>query len=287
MIRYLAAKALPLTGMKSVMKTIVLSIPLIALATGPKRSRIMTSEKPMIYVAECAVAPVIDGRADDACWDNAQWQPIDQVWIPWGGHIDPADYSGRFKMTWSSETNRIYFLVEITDDVLVNGYVYPMPQYHNWDVLEIFIDENASGGDHTLNQNAFAYHITAGNTQDEFQAMDLGPDWAAMNYSDHLECRIEKDSRSRYIWEIGLIVYNDRFRPGRRDNPVVQLKAGKTSGLSLAYCDNDNPAEEPKTRDNFIGSVPVPQANYNDHWRNADWFGRITLTTEKEMKADE
>jgi hypothetical protein len=233
--------------------------------------------KETINVPECAAPPVIDGRENDACWEKAAWHPIDQVWIPWGGKMDPADYGGRYKLAWSSVTDRLYFLVEITDDVLVDGYVYPMPQYHNWDVLEIFFDENASGGDHTLNQNAFAYHITAGNSQVGYQAMDLGPDWEVMNYSSHLECVIGKPGQQRYVWEIGLIVYNDKFRPGRRDNPTVQLEAGKECGLSLAYCDNDDPTEQPKTRDNFIGSVWVPQANYNDHWQNADWFGRIRL----------
>lgn len=237
-----------------------------------------SSGKTMIFAVECAAVPVIDGRGDDPCWRDASWHPINQVWIPWGGTIDPADFSGRYKVTWSATTDRIYFLVEITDDVLVDGYVYPLPQYHNWDVLEIFLDEDASGGDHTLNQNAFAYHITAGNAKDEFQAMDLGPGWQVMNYSDHLECRIEKQSPGRYLWEIGMIVYNDRYRPGHNDNAAVPLEEGKVCGLSLAYCDNDDPDEEPKTRDNFIGSVWVPKANFNDHWRNADWFGRITLT---------
>ena len=232
----------------------------------------------MLRASECKTVPVIDGRADDACWSERDWHPIDQVWIPWGGTLDPADFSGRFKITWSSATDRIYFLVEIRDDVLVDGYKYPMPQYHNWDVLEIFFDQDGSGGDHTLNQNAFAYHITAGNEEDEFQAIDLGADWKALNYSHHLDCRIEKDDQGRYIWEIAMIVYNEKYIPGRPDNPVVQLAAGKVCGLSLAYCDNDNPEEEPKSRDNFIGSVWVPKANYNDHWKNADWFGRLTLT---------
>jgi hypothetical protein len=118
-----------------------------------------------VKARECATPPVINGKADDVCWTNATWQAIDQVWIPWGASMDPGDFTGRYKVTWSSETDRIYFLVEIVDDVLVDGYKYPQNGYYNWDVVEIFFDEDASGGDHANNQNAFAYHITAGNEE--------------------------------------------------------------------------------------------------------------------------
>jgi hypothetical protein len=53
---------------------------------------------------------------------------------------------------------------------------------------------------------------------------------------------------------------------------------GKVMGLTLAYCDNDKPDVNPKTRDKFFGSVWVPAAAYNDHWMNADYFGIVKLT---------
>jgi hypothetical protein len=229
-----------------------------------------------VLAKEALTPPIIDGKADDACWADATWQAIDQVWITWGEKMDAADFTGQYKVCWSSETDRLYFLVEVVDDVLVDGYKYPMDGYYNWDVVEIFFDEDASGGDHRLDQNAFAYHITAGNDEVEFEAMDLAANWAAVNYSDHLDCQIEFVD-GKYIWEISMIVYNENYNPNKTDNPTEQLVAGKVSGLSIAYCDNDDPNEEPKSRDNFIGSVAVPQANYNDHWMNADWFGKLKL----------
>ena len=36
-----------------------------------------------------------------------------------------SDYFGRFKLSWSAPENLLYFLVEITDDAFVDGYVYP------------------------------------------------------------------------------------------------------------------------------------------------------------------
>ncbi len=229
-----------------------------------------------VQARECLSPPIIDGRADDDCWAKAKWQAIDQVWIPYGDVLDAADFTGRYKVSWSSETDRIYFLVEVTDDVLVKGYKYPAGGYYNWDVVEIFFDEDASGGDHKLNQNAFAYHITAGNDEAGYEVMDLAAGWQTMNYTDHLDCVIEENN-GVYTWEIAMIVYNEDYDPGRQSNPTEELYAGKISGLSIAYCDNDDPDEEPKTRDNFIGSVEVPAENFNDHWINADWFGTLKL----------
>ncbi|MBN2000583.1 T9SS type A sorting domain-containing protein [candidate division KSB1 bacterium] len=235
-----------------------------------------TVQDDTVKAPECTTVPVIDGKADDACWSTAKWQAIDQAWITWGEAMDPADFTGRYKVMWSSETDRIYFLVEVIDDVLVKGYKYPMDGYYNWDVVEIFFDEDASGGDHTLNQNAFAYHITAGNDEDDFEAMDLTANYRAMNYSDHFNGKIEY-AGGVYTWELAMLVYNEDYDPDKTDNPTEQLEIGKLSGLSIAYCDNDNPNENPKTRDNFIGSVEVPRANYNDHWMNADFFGKVLL----------
>jgi hypothetical protein len=228
-----------------------------------------------VKALECMSVPVINGKADDACWQAAKWQAIDQVWIPWGQILDPADYSGRYKVAWSSETDRMYFLVEVIDDVLVKGYKYPQGGYYNYDVVEIFFDEDASGGDHQQNQNAFAYHMTAGNDQDGYQVMDTSEN-AVMNYSDHFDCKIVY-ADGVYTWEFGMIVYNEDYDPQSSDNPSEELTIGKISGLTIAYCDNDDPKENPKTRDNMIGSVPVPKDHNNDSWINADWFGKVEL----------
>jgi hypothetical protein len=44
-------------------------------------------------------------------------------------------------------------------------------------------------------------------------------------------------------------------------------------GFSLAYCDND----ETTTRENFIGSVYLPQSKANDSYITADIFGTLLL----------
>jgi len=252
------------------------SLLLFWIAYSPALPLSTTAQDDTVKAPSCTAPPIIDGSGADACWSEPAWQAIDQVWIPWGGRLEPADYSGRYKVTWSPETGKLYFLVDIIDDVLVKGYTYPASGCHNYDVVEIFIDEDRSGGDHTHNNNAFAYHVSAGNSQRDYEVIDLQQGWDPYDFSSHLAVVIESDG-PRYTWEMALTVYNDRYRAGAADNPVVELSAGKIMGLSLAYCDNDDPDEEPKTRDNFIGSVPVPSSKYNDHWQDASDFGVLRL----------
>ncbi len=229
-----------------------------------------------IEAPECTTPPTIDGVMDDDCWKDAQWQEIDQVWINYGETLEATDFSGRFKVTWSSETDELYFVFEIVDDVLVKGYTFPDKRWACWDVVELFIDEDNSGGDHTHTNNAFAYHITAGNDNKDFEIIDLQEGWDPVDFSNHAQVAISSDNNT-YIWEIALTVYNDQYDMNKPDNPTVELEVGKTMGLSAAYCDNDGLTEEPKTRDNFIGSVEVTEEANNDHWQNASEFGTLKL----------
>ena len=252
----------------------LISVVSISSASAPRPGT--SAQDDTVKAFECGAPPVIDGSDGDGCWDEATWQSIDQVWIPWGGSLDADDFLGRYKVTWSSATDKLYFLVDITDDVLVKGYVFPAGGWPDYDVVEIFIDEDRSGGDHTHDNNAFAYHVTAGNSSRPYEVVDLQQGWNPVDFTDHIDVVIRRDG-SRSLWEIALTVYDDSYDPKAASNAVVELSAGKISGLSLAYCDNDDPDENPKTRDNFIGSVAVPSSKYNDHWQNASDFGVLML----------
>ena len=84
----------------------------------------ITVQDDTVKVIEISELPLIDGIGDDNCWNDCKWQYIDQVWIEYGQTLDSADFSGRYKIAWSPSTNLLYFLVEIVDDVFVDGYVY-------------------------------------------------------------------------------------------------------------------------------------------------------------------
>ena len=227
--------------------------------------------------------PVIDADSSDLCWQDAKWQPINYFWINYGVPIAPSDFTGRFKVLWNKTTNLLYFLVEITDDVFVKGYTFANNNgsYPNYDVVELFIDEDRSGGTHTFDNNAFAYHITGGNSSLSYTAVDIwGSTWATnkVDYSNHFTEYVRVFDGEHYYWEFSLMVLKNSFTPTlNTTDHKATLSAGKKMGLTLAYCDNDSQSENPLTRDNFIASKYVPQANYNDSYMNASLFGSLIL----------
>lgn len=244
--------------------------------------------------------PVIDGAYDDGCWQTVSWQTIDQVWIPYGGSVPTSDYEGQYKVVWSSAENLLYFVVEVFDDVGVDGFVNGVTAGEwNYDITEVFIDEDRSGGDHIFDQggtnaeNAFSYHIYADFPEDGQVNINCfvgdigGSGGARMNYVTHFpEFALRKEG-NQYVREFSLKVYNDTYVNSDPEASRVQLAAGKIMGLSLAVCDNDDPEEQPKERDNFFGSVWVSAARYNSHWENADDYGAVMLVSGSTSVADE
>jgi len=278
---------------------IFMCLVLCALITGGLYANVQTvAVQDDTIKAPDVAAPVVDAIGNDACWQDVPWQSIDQVWIQYGVPVDPDDYSGRFKVVWSSQTNLLYFLVEVIDDVSVGGFRrgQTADNYH-YDLLEVFIDEDCSGGLHVFDgtpqgglgtnaENAFSYHIYA-DFPEEGEVNNLcdvgdtdgtrwGNNWSPQ-YADHFPEFAIRKAGTLVTREFSLIVYNDTFEVDNKENSRVILTAGKVMGLSLAVCDNDGIDEEPKTRDNFFGSVWVEAAHYNDHWMNADDYGRIKL----------
>lgn len=251
-----------------------------------------------VKVMQAELVPTVDGQMNDLAWDRASWQSIDQVWIPYGAVVDSADYYGHYKVLWSPETNLLYFLVEIYDDVWVDGFEFTTSnESYNYDIVEVFIDEDKSGGLHvfdgtasggwgTNSENAFSYHISLnfpeeGIAASEFIVLDFdGTSWAdnfAIDYANHFPEFALRKNGDKYCWEFSLAVYNDAYDHNNPEASRVELVENDIVGLSIAYCDNDNPNELPKERDNFFGSVAVEEENYNDHWMNSDDYGTLML----------
>jgi len=291
----------------------IISISLLISTTASPDTSQVTAQDDTVKAGHVTLPPIIDGADDDVCWQNAKWQAIDQVWIPYGGHVTNDDYSGHYKVAWSSAENVLYFLVEITDDVFVNGYVYNSNPgvgggYPDYDIVEVFIDENKSGGLHVFDgtgntaiqwgknaENAFSYHITVnapneGQVTTECVVCDIaGKSWSNYwipNFATHFPQFAMRKDGNRYSWEFSLAVYNDTYDHNNPEASRAQLRVGKIMGLSLAYCENDDPNENPKKRDNFFGSVWVPEAAFNDHWMNADGFGTVMLVSSSPVKID-
>lgn len=210
-----------------------------------------------------AAAPVIDGVADDAAWERAQWQELKYRWL--GDEYTEEDFSGRYKVVWTAE--RLYVLAEIRDDILFDAHRDPLVQYWDDDCLEIFIDEDFSGGEHQYNHNAFAYHLSLDN-----RAIDIGTDRKPRDYSHHVESRW-RQTADGIVWEVSIRIYGDDYVDGADDNRAVQLDTGKQMGLMLAWCDNDGS----ELRENFIGSEHVPSGPKDRGWIDAGLFGSLLL----------
>lgn len=208
----------------------------------------------------------IDGQATEECWENAKWNAIDQVWIPWGTTMKEGDFQGRFKVSWDKEY--LYVLVEVVDDMLSDDHSNPLDSWWEDDCLEVFVDENRSMGDHTLNCNAFAYHVSL-----SFDAVDLNSSSKGVNYKDNIEVDMDTIADKTYLWEFAIKNYSASFDKNNPEASRVFLEANKKMGFTIAYCDND----ETTGRENFIGSVPMIQSQYNDMYKNADHFGFMIL----------
>jgi hypothetical protein len=277
------------------------------------------SRNDTLHIYKSNVIPVVDGLAADAAWEVMNWNGIDQIWMPYNNEAsnlgqesglelweNGEDFTGKFKVVWSEETNLMYFLVEVTDDIFTGGYVYnENPNagggYPNYDIVEVFIDEDRSGGLHVFDgtgstgtnwgtnaENAFSYHLATnapeeGEIQTQFHALDIaGTNWGYPNqkiadYASHFpEFALRKEG-NKYVWEFSMKVHHDNYNHSNQEASVVTLETGKVMGLSLAYCDNDDPNESPLKRDHFFGSVEVPLSAHNDHWKQADWFGVAKL----------
>lgn len=208
-------------------------------------------------------APTIDGVADEAIWKRARWQGITHRWL--GPEYSATDFQGRFKVVWTTE--RIYVLVELVDDILFDSHRDPLVQYWDDDCLEIFLDEDYSGGDHQYNHNAFAYHVSLDN-----QAIDIGTDKLPHSYSQHVQSRWQQRG-DKVVWELAIDIYTDAYVDGSTKNTPVKLSKGKVMGLMIAWCDNDGS----ELRENFIGSESAPGENKDRGWIDAGLFGSLVL----------
>jgi hypothetical protein len=207
--------------------------------------------------------PTIDGVADESSWEQASWHNLTHRWL--GPEYSAEDFQGRYKVVWSEK--KLFILAEFTDDILLDMHRDPLVQYWDDDCLEIFLDEDFSGGDHQYNHNAFAYHMSLDN-----RAIDIGTDKRPHDYSHHVESRW-KQQGNKVVWELAIDIYTDAYQDGADGNSPITLSAGKVIGLMVAYCDNDGS----ELRENFIGSEWAPGQKKDRGWIDAGLFGSLVL----------
>jgi len=228
---------------------------------------------PAINALEAKLTPepiMIDGNANEIIWQQSQWNELKYLMA---GRMpdDKEDFSGRFKVSWDNQ--KLYLLVEIIDDALIDSHPDPKEKYWDDDCLEVFIDEDASGGNHLNSYNAFAYHIALdGNVADFGDQKDNG----VVLLNDHVKSTWRRSDLAPYTitWEVAIDIYPDSFSTAR-PGPTIVLTENKVMGFMLAYCDNDGSEE----REHFIGSHDVEPRNgdRNLGYIDASAFGKLTL----------
>lgn len=214
------------------------------------------------------VPPVIDGLDNEAQWSKADWLPIADVIV--GGEISKDDFSGQYRLLW--DENYLYLQARIQDDVLFDQHIDPVDRYWDDDALEVFIDEDGSGGDHLYSHNAFAYHISLDN-----QVADLAPNEKPALFNQHVNSSWQRSSEEPFfiIWELAIAIYPDTFKHQGDGIAPVKLTDGKVLGFMLAYCDNDGSP----SREHFIGSKDIEAVNgdKNRGYLDASVFDKLTL----------
>jgi hypothetical protein len=246
------------------------------------------ADAPITYTAPfVAHAPIIDGDGDDAQWNSAAWRDIRYLIVgkPLSGD---RDFVGRYKVVWTA--HHLYLMAEIDDDLLIDSHPDPLDRYWEDDTLEIFVDEDNSGGPHQFSNNAFAYHIALDN-----QAVDIAPFSSeaerragkpnVRTYPQHVQSRWKRSERSPHtiVWEVRLTLYPDSeasdISTTRAPAGPVALTAGKVIGFMVSYCDSDGPGG----RDHFLSDIDVPAVNgdKNRGYIDANVFGTLRLEKTK------
>ena len=218
--------------------------------------------KQLIKVKHSEIAPTLDGVANEAIWQNTPWQALDQTWL--GNAPTKEDFTGKYKLTWTEDA--LYLLAEIQDDKLIDIYKDPLTTWWDDDCLEVFIDEDNSGGEHQFNHNAFAYHIAL-----DGNVVDMSTKKEGKLYNSHVKSKVVTKGNTS-IWEVKISLFNDAYNDDGNNIPL-KLYTNKNVGFALAYCDNDTS----KTRENFIGSVKVEGDDKNRGWIDAGIFGTLLL----------
>jgi len=243
------------------------------------------------YFAE--IPPVIDGNGDDPAWEKSKWQDIKYAWMYQppkslsgtlssdGAVSKTADFSGRFKVVWTAD--RLYILAEIIDDIIYCPVTAPDQSPEKNDCLELFIDENASGGVRNSDggNNFFTYHLN-------FDGVNAA-DWIGTRIelrNSHVNYKINKAGAPLYIWEIEMKVYDGSYPLASTPNTApVKLTEGKKMGFAAAYCDNDKNEHSGSQsqigdRDHFIGSMFVTGSTDNERntaYLNSNQYAKLYL----------
>lgn len=203
----------------------------------------------------------IDGIAKEEFWTKTTWYDMNHRWM--GNKVDSTDYHGRFKLAWDND--KLYVLVEVVDDYIHPTLADGKDNYWKGDYVEVFIDEDKSGGDHKFNHQAFAYHIST-----EGHAIDKNMLQQTVFFDNHIEIQRYQEG-NKHLWEMAIQLFDKDFDENATTNIPVSIFEQNSIGFSIAYGDNDGK----DMRENFMGSKKYHGQNNDEGYINSDVFGSI------------
>jgi len=215
------------------------------------------------YISKTTRKIILDGAGSEADWSKSVWRPMDQLMV--GTMPSAEDFQGRYKLLWDEDM--LYLLAEIQDDNFMDIHPDGLNKYWDDDCLEIFVDEDKTGGDHQYNYNAFAYHLSLDD-----QVVDIGYDRKPAYFNDHIEISKER-AGNMMTWEVGIKLYAESYTQTDTEASRVILSTKKKIGFMVAYCDND----QSKEREHFMGDMFIQGEEKNTGWKNASVFGQLIL----------
>jgi hypothetical protein len=214
------------------------------------------------FEAKKAAAPIqIDGCSKEVIWSDLNWYGLNYVWM--GESVDYNDYNGRFKLAWDAEY--LYVLVEVVDEYLNPTLKNGIENYWKGDYVEVFIDEDQSGGNHKSNHQAFAYHVST-----DGHAIDKSTLEETIFLDEHIQVARSQDG-NRHLWEMAIQLYDQSFDENSSKNIPVPIIKNRRIGFSIGYGDNDGN----NSRENFMGSKKNHGVNNDEGYTNADVFGSV------------
>ena len=215
-----------------------------------------------LFKAHKSISPIkIDGCSNDATWSSLTWYDMNYLWM--GNRVDSMDYHGRFKLSWDS--HYLYILVEVIDDKLNPTLGNGLENYWKGDYVEVFIDEDKSGGIHKYNHQAFAYHVST-----EGHAIDKNMSKETVFFDDHVDVERSQEG-NRHLWEMAIKLFDKQFIENAAENIPAEIVNQKSIGFSIAYGDNDGN----NSRENFMGSKKTHGHNNDEGYINSSVFGSI------------
>jgi hypothetical protein len=215
-----------------------------------------------ITVSAYQGTPIIDGAGSDDIWEEIEWANLDQTID--GSSKSEADFKGQYKVTW--DENNLYVLVEVTDDSLSDVHPNGLDQFWQDDCLTIFLDQDASGGEHGKSYNAFAYSLGL-----DGKAVDMTADSTYTYFEDH--CVSRRTTRAGVsVWEVAIKIFDGNTYAPDAENIPRMLSQGKKMAIAIAYSDNDGQFE----RDGLFSNV-ASGGDKAGLWKQADNFAKLEL----------